>query len=115
MAISAWRGQQRLGGLVIAHGSDAVEMLEGRRDLAVIWDIRVRLEERGSGVGSHLVAAAENWARSKGCSQLKVETQNINVPACRFYARNGFRIGSVDPHAYPDLPNEIQMLWYKDI
>jgi len=113
--ISAWKESDRVGGVVVVHGDDSVHMLEGRQDLAVIWDIRVAPEHRGAGVGSALLGGAESWARSRDCTELKVETQNINVAACRFYERTGFHVGRVDPDAYPDLPDETQLLWYKAI
>ena len=90
-------------------------MLEGRQDLAIVWDIRVLPEARGKGVGSALFREAEAWARAKGCRQLKVETQNINVVACRFYARHGCVLRAVNHMAYGEFPNEDQMLWYKDL
>ena len=43
-----------------------------------------------------------------------VETQNVNVRACRFYARQGFALGAVNRDAYPDLPDEVLLLWYKE-
>lgn len=45
---------------------------------------------------------------------LMAETQDVNVPACRFYARQGFMLGAVNHGAYPDLPNEVQLLWQKE-
>lgn len=113
--IAAFEGEQQVGGVVIAFDTDGVVMLEGRRDLAVIWDIRVATEARGRGVGRRLFGAAEEWAITRGCRQLKVETQNINVPACRFYRRQGCALGAISRYAYPDLPDEIQLLWYKEI
>ena len=83
--------------------------------MAVLWDIRVSPEARGRGVGSALFAAAEAWAKARGCRELKVETQNVNVPACRFYMRQGCVLGAVNRRAYPGLPAEIQLLWYKDL
>jgi len=59
--------------------------------------------------------AAEAWSMAKGCRQLKVETQNINVPACRFYAKQGCVLRAIHPHAYPEFPDEVQLLWYKDL
>jgi GNAT superfamily N-acetyltransferase len=104
-----------VGGAVIACKTPNVTMLEGREDLAVLWDIRVSPELRRQGVGSALFLAVEEWAISRGCRQLKIETQNINVPACNFYARHGCRLGAVTRLAYPELPAEIQLLWYKDL
>jgi len=40
---------------------------------------------------------------------LKVETQNINVPACRFYAKQGCVLRAVHPHAYSEFPDEAQV------
>ena len=34
----------------------------------------------------------------------KVVTQNINVPACRFYMKQGCVPGAIDRFAYPDFP-----------
>jgi hypothetical protein len=44
-----------------------------------------------------------------------VETQTINVPACRFYSKMGCTLGAIDRYAYVDLPNEIQLLWFKEL
>lgn len=104
---------EHVGGAVVAFKSPELIMLEGRDDLAVLWDIRVSPEARGQGVGSALFRAAEAWAQARGCRYLKVETQNINVAACRFYARQGCVLTTVDRFAYPGLPEEIQLLWYK--
>lgn len=106
---------RRVGGAAVAFDTPGLDMLEGRRDLAVLWDIRVSPEARGLGVGSALFRAAEDWARARGCRLLKVETQNINVAACRFYMRQGCLLGAVDRSAYPGLPDEIRLLWYKGL
>ena len=90
-------------------------MLEGRRDLAVLWDIRIFPDARGHGVGSALFERVEAWAQFHGCRQLKIETQNTNVPACRFYERQGCQLRAIHRAAYPQLPQEIQLLWYKDL
>lgn len=113
--LSAWRGRARVGGALLVHDSPSLHMLEGRSDLAVLWDLRVLPEERRTGVGSALIYAAERWSRTRGCNELKVETQNINVPACRFYARHGFELRTIHRFAYPSLPDEIQLLWHKKL
>jgi GNAT superfamily N-acetyltransferase len=106
----------RVGGAVVAFDTAGLDMLEGRgRELAVLWDIRVAPEARGRGVGSALFRAVEAWAMRRGCRWLKVETQNINVPACRFYAQQGCELGAVNRFAYPQLPHEVQLLWYKEL
>jgi GNAT superfamily N-acetyltransferase len=90
-------------------------MLEGRDDLALLWDIRVAPEWRGQGVGSALLGAVERFALAARCTSLKVETQDINVPACRFYMRNGFELRAAIRAAYPKFPEETMLLWYKQL
>jgi len=106
---------ERVGGATIACDTPDLDMLEGRGDQAVLWDIRVAVSARRRGVGTALVEAAVTWASRHGCRQLKVETQNINVTACRFYARQGFVLRSARGGVYPELPEEVQLLWYKDL
>ena len=80
---------RRVGGATVAFDTPGLTMLEGRRDLAVLWDVRVSPEARGMGIGTALFERVEAWAKGKGCCLLKVETQNINVRACAFYACHG--------------------------
>jgi GNAT superfamily N-acetyltransferase len=103
--VAAYDGATRIGGAVIA---PAVAP-----DEAVLWDLRVRPEQRSSGVGSALFRAVEQWSLARGRTKLLVETQNINVPACRFYARQGCQLVSVDTRAYPELPDETKLQWLK--
>jgi len=103
------------GGATVAFDTPGLTMLEGRRDLAVLWDIRVSPDARRQGVGSALFERVEAWAQRHGCRQLKIETQNTNVRACRFYERQGCRLRAIHRAAYPQFPEEIQLLWYKDL
>jgi GNAT superfamily N-acetyltransferase len=102
-----------VGGAAVAFDSPAVHMLGGRDDIAVLWDVRVSPEERGAGLGSALFQAVVEWAAARGCCWLKVETQNVNVAACRFYQKMGCALGAIDRFAYPELPGEVQLLWRK--
>src|ERR1700730_4835726 len=87
--MTAHVGGQRVGGAVIAFNTPDVTMLEGLHDLAALWDIRVSSATRCQGVGSALFRTVEMWCTARGCRRLKIETQNINVAACRFYKRQG--------------------------
>jgi GNAT superfamily N-acetyltransferase len=96
----------------------SVNMLENRRDLAVLWDIRVHPNRRRSGVGTELFRSAIDWARRRGYRQLKVETQNVNVPACRFYAKQGCELGAIHRYGYvssPEVAREAMFLWYLEL
>jgi hypothetical protein len=46
--------------------------------------------------------------------RLDIETQNINVPACRFYAKMGCSIRAIDRHGYAELPDEALVLFTKE-
>ena len=104
-----------VGGAVIAFMTEGLAILEDRGDLAVLWDIRVSPAARRRGVASALFSTAEQWAGARDCRQIKVETQNINVAACKFYASRGCELGAIHRFAYPEFPEEIQLLWYKDL
>lgn len=109
--LAAYDGSRRVGGALLARSTPNVNMLEGRDDLLVLWDLRVHPDHRGVGVGRMLFEASVDWARRHGCVEMKIETQNTNVPACRFYARLGCRLGAIISHAYVEFPDEIQLIW----
>lgn len=113
--LTAWRDGTRVGGAVIAFRTPRLYMLEGRDDVAALWDLRVAPEQRGTGVGSALLGAVEDWATARGAGWLKIETQNVNTAACRFYAKMGCVLGAIDRFAYPDLPHEVRLVWWKPL
>lgn len=113
--LSAFVDGRRAGGCAIAYDTDGVNKLEGRKDIAVLWDIRVHPVMREKGIGSALFNAAVAWAAEHDCRCLKAETQNINVPACRFYAKQGCILGMINRFGYRDLPEEVELVWYKEI
>lgn len=112
---AAFAEGSRVGGAAVILRSEEIALLDGRDDIALLWDIRVAPEARGLGVGTALLDAVEAWAVDQGARWLKVETQNVNVPACRFYARHGFRLSEADADAYADFPQETQLIWLKHI
>ncbi len=67
---------------------------------AFVWDIAVRPDWRRRGVGGRLMGQAIAWARAKGLAGVMLETQNINVPACRFYESLGFALRGFDAGLY---------------
>lgn len=113
--LSAFDGSKRIGGATIAWNTPGVNMLQGQVDLAVLWDLRIAPDYRGQGIGSRLFNHALTWARERGCRQFKVETQNINVPACRFYASQGCELGAIHRYSYGADLKEVQLLWYKTL
>ena len=59
--------------------------------------------------------ARSRFARASGCSFLKVESQNTNPAACRFYAKSGLELGGLRRGVYPEYPDEVQLLWYLNL
>ena len=104
-----------IGGCIVANNTPGVDMLQGRTDLAVLWDIRVDPNYRGRSVGRRLFEAAIAWSRFRGCVELHIETQNVNVPACRFYQSMGCTLLRVVRDAYDKYPGEHQLIWHRTL
>jgi ribosomal protein S18 acetylase RimI-like enzyme len=82
---------------------------------AIIWDLAVSPPFRRMGIGRRLMREAVAWARERGLPGVMLETQHINVAACRLYAECGFRLRGFDTHLYrATLPEteEIALFWY---
>jgi GNAT superfamily N-acetyltransferase len=114
----AFKGKRHVGGVTIAFKTPDVYMLEDRNDLAVLWDIRVHPDFRGCGIGTKLFNHAVKWSKKRECKQLKIETQNVNVPACYFYEAQGCQLGSINRYGYfghPVSSHEVMLLWYLNL
>lgn len=109
--IRAHLATRLVGGAIAAFDTPGVDMLEGRRDLVVLWDIRVSPDVQGRGIGASLWRAVQDWGRQRGARELRVETQNVNVGACRFYQAMGCTLVSAQAGAYAALPQEVKLLW----
>ena len=104
-----------VGAAAVAWNTNGVNMLEGYSDMSVLWDIRVLPTRRGQGIGKKLLEHAAGWSRERGCVLMKIETQNINLEACRFYASQGCVLGDIRRYAYrsePRVADEVQLNWY---
>jgi streptothricin acetyltransferase len=111
-------GTHPIGGAAVALKTPGLHMLAGRKDIAVLWDLRIHPDFRGAGIGTKLFNHAVNWSRKRGCKQLKLETQNVNVPACRLYAKQGCQLGEINRYAYaghPEVGHEVMFVWYLDL
>jgi len=108
----AQEGGEYVGGMIIAC-PNPIDAYAHEPDTAAIVDVRVAPDWREKGIGQALWFAAEDWARLNGVRQLMVETQDINVEACRFYQRMGCKILTIDPAGYDPALNEVQLIWAK--
>lgn len=113
--LAALDGERRVAGAVVARDTPGLDLLEGRSDLCSLLDIRVHPDARGRGVGRSLFVAACDWAARHGCTELKVETQDVNVGACRFYAAMGCRLATINVGAYRPKLDEAQLFWRRRV
>lgn len=113
----AFDGELPVGGVMVAAETPGLHMLAGRTNMSVLWDIRVDPRYANQGVGSQLFTLAVEWSKERGYVQMKIECQNNNVKACRFYHKHGAVLGAIDAYAYysePEVRNEVQLIWYLD-
>ncbi len=101
------------GGVAVIVRPAAADDPSGRTDGSVLWDLRVAPPYRRRGLGRRLLAFAERHVVAAGRQRLVIETQDVNVAACRFYAASGYTLEAADPFAYPDLPDEVRLVWSK--
>jgi GNAT superfamily N-acetyltransferase len=59
---------------------------------ALIAGLVIGEGHRSAGVGAALLAAAEAWARARGCQRMVVATRITRERAHRFYAREGYEV-----------------------
>lgn len=79
----------RRGGAVVGTATGAL-----RDEDAYLARLIVSAEERGTGVGSRLLAATESLAAEEGCRRLTLRTL-AEGPARRFYESRGWRVYAV--------------------
>ncbi len=111
----AYVGNTPIGAATLAYRTKGINMLSGREDLCVLWDIRISPDFKSQGVGNALFVYIKEWAIKRGCTQIKIETQNTNVPACRFYKNQGAVLSEYNEYAYYGEEDETQLIWYLDL
>lgn len=65
--------------------------------VALLEDMVVCLNARGSGIGSLLLEQAIQSARLHGCKRITLLTDRTNAPAQRFYQKHGFDFSAMIP------------------
>lgn len=114
---AAWLAyvDSQLAGQILVHENPGLSQDEGWNRFAIIWDIAVDPPFRRQGIGQRLIEQAVAWARSRGLPGIMLETQNINVPACRLYASRSFVLGGFDACLYRGVmpgTHESALFWY---
>lgn len=83
--------------LIAAAGDELVGLLAlaiDRGELSVVM-LSVYPDYQGTGVGSALLIAADEFAAKRGLSFMRVATTNDDIPLLYFYQRHGFAIYEV--------------------
>ena len=114
----AFDGEHPVGAATIVTRTKEINMLSGRDDLAVLWDIRVDDAYKQQGIGQTLFDMAVKWSREQGIVQMKIECQNTNVPAVKFYHKQGAVLSAINEYAYysePEYRHEAQLIWMLDL
>jgi ribosomal protein S18 acetylase RimI-like enzyme len=119
----AFDDEKPIGAVTIVSRTEGIHMLDGRDDMTVLWDIRVADTYKHQGIGQKLFDLAAEWSRNNRFKQMKIECQNNNVPACKFYQKQGAILRKIDEYAYIDDDDskdadskfEIQFIWYLDL
>jgi GNAT superfamily N-acetyltransferase len=101
-----WLGLERLlqrapdaAVLVAVHDGEVIGMCTAQvlistaegGEVALVEDVVVRADCRGSGAGSALLAALETWCRERGIRRLQLLADRANTPALDFYRRKGWQ------------------------
>jgi GNAT superfamily N-acetyltransferase len=58
---------------------------------ALVEGVRVHRDERGSGLGTHMLEWAIEQSRAHGCAMIQLTTDASRTDAHRFYERLGFQ------------------------
>ncbi|MCL2633558.1 MAG: GNAT family N-acetyltransferase [Oscillospiraceae bacterium] len=114
----AFDGKRPVGAVAVASRTKGLNMLSGRNDLAVLWDIRVDEIYKNQGIGQTLFDMVVKWSREQGLTQMKIECQNNNVPAIKFYHKQGATLSAIDEYAYnnePKCKHETMLIWVLDL
>lgn len=80
-----------------------------------IQDLVVDQAFRRRGIGRALLGRAKTWAAERDLPGLMLETQDVNVPACRLYQSYGFTLSGFDQYLYRGLDpstTEVALYWY---
>lgn len=82
-------------------------------DTVLLWNLMIDLAYRGQGLGRRLWHRAVDFARQAEVRAIMIETQNTNVPACKFYARMGCQLIGINELYYTNdgLNTEIALFW----
>jgi ribosomal protein S18 acetylase RimI-like enzyme len=102
---------------VAEYGGQLISLLDVElhtwNDTAFVWNLMIDVDYRGQGLGRRLWHRVLDFARQADVRAIMVETQNTNVPACKFYARMGCQLVGINEAYYANdgQNTEIALFW----
>ena len=80
-------------------------------DEAHVTNIAVHPNERGRGLGEHVLIELEHRARATGCKRMTLEVRPSNVVAQSLYRKRGFVARGRRPGYYSDTHEDAIIMW----
>lgn len=109
------KDEKMIAGVIVLTHAPKIHLLENNLDNAILWDIRIDPQYQGLGLGKKLFNLACDYAKNQQCKALIIETQNNNPKAIKFYQHMGASLYKTKEHAYPEQPDEVQILFKKEL
>ncbi len=81
---------------------NAVVFFRKGLDIARLYSIAVAPQAQGLRLGAVLLMAAENNARARGCTRMRLEVRQDNPAAIRLYEREGYHRFGARANYYED-------------
>jgi len=112
------RGRLALGAdgceWVAADGPHLIGILDAEyrawNNTVFIWNLMIDVDYRGQGIGRALWACGVDYGQARGARAITLETQQTNVPACRFYLKMGCQLVGLDESLYANATNQLPSL-----
>ena len=65
-----------------------------------LYDLKVNRSFRKKGVATELIKAGQKYGKEYGYKGIYTIGQDNNLGACKFYLKQGFKIGGLNTHSY---------------
>ncbi|GGA34909.1 GNAT family N-acetyltransferase [Paenibacillus physcomitrellae] len=73
-----------------------IRLVKDWNRMAYVENIAIRQSHRSRGIGKRLFEAGEKWSLEQGLRGIMLEAQDDNLNACRFYLKQGMKLGGAD-------------------
>jgi GNAT superfamily N-acetyltransferase len=88
-----------LPGLIAERAGRIAGLLTYHVSADVLEIVTLNALDKFGGVGTYLISAVLEEAKSRRCREVTLSTTNDNIDAIRFYQRRGFRLAALRPGA----------------